>query len=109
MAKATDLVQGTLDVLILQTISLEPEHGWAIARRTQQISRDALQIQQGSLYSALHRLQQQGRIEADWQTTEARHMANFYSMPRAAGEHLDKELGSWIQHASAINHVVQEA
>src|SRR6266850_6565417 len=74
MAKPTDLVQGTLDLLILKTISLEPKHGWAIAKRIQQVSREALQIQQGSLYPALHRLEQQGWIESEWRPTETGRM-----------------------------------
>jgi transcriptional regulator len=70
MGKPTDLVQGTLDLLILKTLSLEAKHGWAIAKRIQQVSREALQIQQGSLYPALHRLEQQGWIKAQWAETE---------------------------------------
>ena len=109
MAKPTDLVQGTLDLLILKTISLEPKHGWAIAKRIQQVSQEALQIQQGSLYPALHRLEQQGWIKADWRTTEAGRMAKFYSLTRAGRKQLDKELASWDRLSAAINMVVQEA
>ena len=82
MAKPTDLVQGTLDLLILKTISLEPKHGWAIAKRIQQVSQEALQIQQGSLYPALHRLEQQAWIKAEWRPTETGRMAKFYSLTR---------------------------
>jgi PadR family transcriptional regulator len=108
MAKPTDLVQGTLDLLILKTISLEPKHGWAIAKRIQQVSREALQIQQGSLYPALHRLEQQAWIKAEWRTTEAGRMAKFYSLTRAGRKQLEKELASWTRLSSAINLVIQE-
>ena len=83
MAKPTDLVQGTLDLLILKTISIEPQHGWAIAKRIQQVSREALLVQQGSLYPALHRLEQQGWIKAEWRPTDTGRMAKFYSLSRS--------------------------
>src|SRR5437764_6830915 len=108
MAKPTDLVQGTLDLLILKTVSLEPKHGWAIAKRIQQISREALQIQQGSLYPALHRLEQQGWIESEWRPTETGRMAKFYSLTRAGRVQMKKELESWTRLSAAINLVVQE-
>src|SRR5438270_5814355 len=103
MAKPTDLVQGTLDLLILKTISLEPMHGWAIAKRIQQVSREALLVQQGSLYPALHRLEQQGWIKAEWRPTEAGRMAKFYTLTRAGRQQLDKELASWTRLSAAIN------
>jgi PadR family transcriptional regulator PadR len=109
MARPTDLVQGTLDLLILKTISLEPKHGWAIAKRIQQVSREALQIQQGSLYPALHRLEQQAWIKSEWRTTETGRMAKFYALTRAGREQLDKELASWARLSAAINLVVQES
>ncbi|RPI27392.1 MAG: PadR family transcriptional regulator [Acidobacteria bacterium] len=109
MSKPTDLVQGTLDLLILKTISLEPKHGWAIAKRIQQVSREALQIQQGSLYPALHRLEQQAWIKAEWRTTEAGRMAKFYSLTGAGRKQLEKELASWVRLSAAINLVVEEA
>ena len=109
MAKPTDLVQGTLDLLILKTISLEPLHGWAIAKRIQQVSQEALQIQQGSLYPALHRLEQQAWIEAEWGATETGRMAKFYTLTRAGREQMEKELASWNRLSAAINLVVQEA
>src|ERR671916_532517 len=109
MGKATDLVQGTLDLLILKTIALEPKHGWAIAKRIQQVSREALQVQQGSLYPALHRLEQQAWIKAEWRTTETGRMAKFYSLTRAGRKQLDKELESWNRLSAAINLVVEEA
>jgi transcriptional regulator len=108
MAKPTDLVHGTLDLLILKTISLEPKHGWAIAKRIQQVSHDALQIQQGSLYPALHRLEQQGWIKAEWRTTETGRMAKFYSLTQPGRGQLDKEMASWSRLSAAINLVVDE-
>jgi PadR family transcriptional regulator len=108
MAKPTDLVQGTLDLLILKTISLEPKHGWAIAKRIQQVSQEALQVQQGSLYPALHRLEQQGWIEAEWRPAQTGRMAKFYSLTRAGRGHMKRELESWTRLSAAINLVVQE-
>ncbi len=85
MAKPTDLVQGTLDLLILKTLSLEPKHGWAIAKRIQQVSQEALQIQQGSLYPALHRLEQQGWVEAEWKAGGGRAAWRSFIRSRAPG------------------------
>ncbi len=109
MGKPTDLVQGTLDLLILKTLSLEPMHGWAIAKRIQQISRDVLQVQQGSLYPALHRLEQQGWVRAQWNESETGRQAKFYALTRAGRQQLEKELASWDRLSAAINLVVQEA
>jgi PadR family transcriptional regulator, regulatory protein PadR len=109
MAKPTDLVQGTLDLLILKTVSLEPQHGWAIAKRIQQVSREALQVQQGSLYPALHRLEQQGWIEAEWRPTETGRMAKYYSLTRAGRNQMKRELASWARLSAAINLIVYEA
>ena len=109
MSKPTDLVQGTLDLLILKTISLEPKHGWAIAKRIQQVSGEALQVQQGSLYPALHRLEQQAWIKAEWRANETGRMAKFYSLTRAGRKQLEKELESWTRLSSAINLVIREA
>jgi PadR family transcriptional regulator PadR len=108
MARPTDLVQGTLDLLILKTISLEPKHGWAIAKRIQQVSRETLQIQKGSLYPALHRLEQQGWIKSEWRSTETGRMAKFYSLTRSGRRQFEKELASWTRLSAAINLVVQE-
>src|SRR6267143_3107569 len=108
MAKPTDFVQGTLDLLILKTISLEPKHGWAVAKRIQQVSQEALQVQQGSLYPALHRLEQQGWIKSEWRSTETGRMAKFYSLTRAGYHQLEKELANWTRLSDAINLVVQE-
>jgi len=103
MGKPSDLVQGTLDLLILKTTSLEPKHGWAIAKRIQQISKEELQVQQGSLYPALHRLEQQGWIKAHWGGRKAK----FYSLTRAGKTQMEKELANWDRLSSAINLVVQ--
>ena len=108
MARPTDLVQGTLDLLILKTISLEPKHGWAIAKRIQQVSGQTLQIQQGSLYPALHRLEQQGWIKSEWRLTGTGRMAKFYSLTRPGRRQFEKELASWTRLSAAINLVVQE-
>ncbi len=109
MGKPTDLVQGTLDLLILKTLSLEPQHGWAIAKRIQQVSREVLQVQQGSLYPALHRLEQQGWIQAKWDESDTGRQAKVYSMTRAGRRQLEKELASWDRLSAAINLVVQTA
>jgi len=109
MTKPTDLVQGTLDLLILKTIAVEPKHGWAIAKRLQLISRGALQIQQGSLYPALHRLEQQAWIKAEWRPTDTGRMAKFYALTRSGRKQLERELANWRRLSSAINLVVREA
>ena len=108
MAKPTDLVQGTLDMLILKTLLVEPRHGWAIAKRIEQVSREELLIQQGSLYPALHRLEQQAWIQAEWRKTEAGRMAKFYSLTKSGRRQFEKELESWTRPSAAINLVVQE-
>src|SRR5215475_8699824 len=107
MAKPTDLVQGTLDLLILKTISAEPKHGWSIAKRIQQTSREVLQVQQGSLYPALHRLEQQGWITAEWKPTETGRTAKFYKLTAAGRKQLKKELSNWDRLSGAINLVVR--
>src|SRR6201984_2867935 len=106
MGKPNDLVQGTLDLLILKTISLEAKHGWAIAKRIQQMSGEVLQVQQGSLYPALHRLEHQGWIKATWQESETGRQAKFYSLTRAGRAQMEKELANWSRLSSAINQVV---
>lgn len=108
MAKPSDLLQGTLDLLILKTISLEPKHGWAIAKRIQQVSREALQIQQGSLYPALHRLEQQAWIKSHWAETETGRKAKFYSLTKTGKAQLEKELASWDRLSSGINLIISE-
>src|ERR1700677_3036989 len=109
MGKPSDLVQGTLDLLILKTISLEPQHGWAIAKRIQQISNEVLQVQQGSLYPALHRLEQQGWIRAKWAEADSGRQAKFYSLTAAGRTQLEREKESWSRLSSAINLVVEGA
>ena len=108
MGKPSDLVQGTLDLLILKTVSLEPKHGWAIAKRIQQITSDVLQVQQGSLYPALHRLEQKGWIKAKWKDTETGRQAKFYSLTSAGRAQLEKEAANWSRLSAAIDLVVQE-
>lgn len=109
MGKPNDLVQGTLDLLILKTISLEPKHGWAIAKRIEQISNDVLQVQQGSLYPALHRLEQQGWIRARWAESETGREAKFYSLTAAGRAQLEKEKLNWKRLSGAIDLVVESA
>lgn len=109
MGKPTDLVQGTLDLLILKTLSLEPMHGWAIAKRIQQISSEVLQVQQGSLYPALHRLEQQGWIKSKWADSETGRRAKFYSLTTAGCKQLQTETANWNRLSAAIDLVVSEA
>ena len=109
MGKPNDLVQGTLDILILRIVALEPKHGWAIAKRIQQVSREVLQVQQGSLYPALHRLEQNGWIKASWGETEGGRKAKFYSLTRAGRSHLERERAQWERLSSAINLVLEKA
>jgi PadR family transcriptional regulator PadR len=106
MSKPSDLIQGTLDLLILKTLSLEPKHGWAIAKRIEQVSHDALQITQGALYPALHRLEQQGWIRAAWRTTETGREAKFYELTRSGRAQLAKELQQWERLSSAVGLVI---
>src|SRR5690349_20486506 len=106
MGKPSDLVQGTLDLLILKTLSLEPKHGWAIAKRIQQFTGEVLQVQQGSLYPALHRLEQKAWIKARWIETETGRRAKFYSLTRDGRAQLQKETANWNRLSSAINFLV---
>jgi PadR family transcriptional regulator, regulatory protein PadR len=107
MGKSTDLVQGTLDLLILKVLSLEPKHGWAIAKRIQQISKEELQVQQGSLYPALYRLEEQGWIKGDWRASETGRQVKFYSLTAAGRKQLAAELSNWNRLSNAINLVVR--
>lgn len=109
MGKPTDLVQGTLDLLILKTISLEPMNGWAIAKRIQQVSKDVLQVQQGSLYPALHRLEHQGWIKAEWRESENNRQAKYYALTSAGKKQLRTELANWERLSTAIGLVVDMA
>jgi PadR family transcriptional regulator PadR len=106
MPPSTDLLQGTLDVLILRTLALEPMHGWGIAARIQQISQDVLQVGQGSLYPALHRLEYKGWIISDWGTSENNRRAKFYSLTAAGRKQLKTELRQWDRLSSAIGLVL---
>ena len=107
MSRPSDLIQGTLDLLILKTISIEPKHGWAIAKRIQQVSEEALQITQGALYPALHRLEQQGWISAKWRVTETGREAKFYQLTKAGAGQLEKELAEWERLSNAIGLVIR--
>ena len=109
MSKPSDLIQGTLDLLILKTVALEPRHGWAIGKRIQQVSRDVLLITQGSLYPALHRLEQQGWLRAQAGTTETGREAKFSVLTAAGRRQLARELESWERLSTAIGLVVREA
>jgi transcriptional regulator len=109
MSRPSDLIQGTLDLLILRTVALEPTHGWAIAKRIQQMSRDVLQISQGSLYPALHRLEQQGWVRAQPGQTATGREAKFYALTAAGRKQLARELESWDRLSTAIGLVVREA
>lgn len=101
--RPSDLIQGTLDVLILKSLATEARHGWAIAKRIQAASGDVLQIKQGSLYPALHRLEHQGLIRAEWRTNETGREARFYSLTRAGRAQLQAELDQWDRLSAAIN------
>ena len=109
MGKPNDLVQGTLDLLILKTLSPGAMHGWAIAKRIQQISGEVLQVQQGSLYPALHRLEQQGWIEAKWAESDTGRQAKFYSLTAAGRGQLEIETANWNRLSAAIGLVMGEA
>lgn len=108
MPPSTDLLQGTLDMLILRAVSNEAQHGWAIAQRIQQVSDNVLQIGQGSLYPALHRLEYKGWIRAEWGASENNRKARFYSLTKAGRKQLDVEMQNWARLAGAINVVLQE-
>jgi PadR family transcriptional regulator, regulatory protein PadR len=109
MGKPTDLVQGTVDLLILKTIALEPLHGWAIAQRIRQRSDEILQVPQGSLYPALQRLERQGWITAEWGESENRRRARFYRLTRAGRKRLEHEEAAWQRLSSGIGLVLRKA
>lgn len=102
----TDLLQGTLDLLILRTLTLAPMHGWAIAQRIQQLSHDVLQVNQGSLYPALHRLEGRGWISAEWGTTDQNRRAKYYALTALGRRQLGQELKSWRRFTGAVEHVL---
>lgn len=105
--KPIDMVQGTLDLLILKSLALAPTHGWAIAARIRQLSNDVLLVQQGSLYPALQRLEHQGRIAARWGISDQKRRAKFYALTKAGRKQLDKEAKSWERLAAAVTLVVR--
>jgi transcriptional regulator len=107
MSKPTDLVQGTLDLLILRVLALQPMHGWAIAQRIRQVSKDELRVGQGSLYPALHKLEQNGWIEAEWGESENKRRAKYYSLTRAGRRALGDETAQWERLSAAISLVVK--
>ncbi|HYT64855.1 MAG TPA: PadR family transcriptional regulator [Vicinamibacterales bacterium] len=107
MSKPSDLVQGTLDLLILKILALEPMHGWAISQRLRQISGDALQVSDGSLYPALHKLEQEGSIKAQWRTSDLGRRAKFYELTRPGRKQLELERANWERLSSAISAVVK--
>ena len=109
MSKPTDLVQGTLDMLILTIVALEPMHGWAIAHRIQQMSNDILQVGQSALYPALHKLEQQGWVEAEWKVSENNRRAKYYALTRAGRKALVKEARQWERLSTAISLIVSGA
>ncbi|MEZ2345908.1 PadR family transcriptional regulator [Terriglobus sp. RCC_193] len=102
-----DLPQGTLDLLILRTLALSPQHGWAISERVQQLSSDALRIQQGSLYPALHRLERRGLIKAKWQITENNRRAKYYDLSKKGREQLEVEKEAWAKLTAAVAQVLE--
>jgi len=107
VSKPAGLVQGTLDLLLLKILALEPLHGWAISQRLKQVSGDVLQVSDGSLYPALHKLEQEGWITAKWKPSENNRRAKFYSLTRLGRRHLEKETASWGRLSSAISQVIK--
>jgi PadR family transcriptional regulator, regulatory protein PadR len=105
----SDLLQGTLDMLVLKIVALEPAHGYGIAQRIQQISRDVLQVQQGSLYPALHRLEKRGWLAAEWRKSETGREAKFYSLTRLGRKQLDAEAANWARLAGAVALILKTA
>jgi transcriptional regulator len=109
MPKPSDLLQGTLDLLILKTLSRDPLHGWGIAKRMLELSDDVLTVQQGSLYPALHRLEQQGWIKAEWKDSDQGRNAKFYTLTREGRQQLERELSSWKRLSSAVGLLLKNA
>jgi PadR family transcriptional regulator PadR len=107
MSRPVDLVQGTLDLLLLKIVALEPQHGWAISQRLKQVSDDILQVSDGSLYPALHKLEHEGWIAAEWGPTENNRRAKFYTLTRLGRRQLEKESASWQRLSEAITLVVR--
>jgi PadR family transcriptional regulator PadR len=107
VSRPSDLVQGTLDLLILKILALEPLHGWAISQRLRQVSGDVLQVSDGSLYPALHKLENEGWITSEWKPSENNRRAKFYSLTRPGRRYLEKEAANWDRLSAAISHVVR--
>jgi transcriptional regulator len=107
MSRPSDLVQGTLDLLLLKIVALGPLHGWAIAQRLKQVSGDVLQVSEGSLYPALHKLEHEGWLTATWQVSDTGRRARFYTLSRAGRRALDRELAEWERLSGAISRVVK--
>jgi PadR family transcriptional regulator, regulatory protein PadR len=109
VGKPSDLIHGTLDLLILRTISVEPKHGWAIAKRIEEVSNEALLVSQGALYPALHRLEQQGWVRAEWRGSDTGRDAKFYALTRAGRKQLEKELAQWERLSKGVGLVIRMA
>jgi transcriptional regulator len=107
MSKPSDLVQGTLDLLLLKILTLEPLNGFAISVRLKQVSGDVLQVSDGSLYPALHKLEQEGWIKSEWKPSENNRRAKFYSLTRLGRRHLEREADNWNRLSAAISHVIK--
>jgi PadR family transcriptional regulator PadR len=107
VSRPSDLVQGTLDLLILKILALEPLNGWAIGQRLRQVSGDVLQVSDGSLYPALHKLEHEGWITSEWKPSENNRRAKFYSLTRPGRRHLEKETANWDRLSAAITQVVR--
>lgn len=107
MSKPSDLVQGTLDILILKILALEPMHGWAISQRLNQVSGEVLKVSDGSLYPALHKLEHEGWITAEWKTSDLGRRAKFYSLTRLGRRHLEREAANWERLSVAITSVMR--
>jgi transcriptional regulator len=107
MSKPSDLVQGTLDLLVLKILALQPLHGWALSQRLKQVSGDVLQVSDGSLYPALHKLEHQGWIQSEWKPSENNRRAKFYSLTRLGKRHLEREAANWERISTAISDVMR--
>ena len=105
--KQTDMLQGTLDMLILRTVAREPQHGWGIAQRIQHVSDAVLQVNQGSLYPALHRLEQQGWLSASWEVSENNRQAKYYELTRAGRRQLTRETEEWTRLSAAVGRIME--
>ena len=107
MTKPSDLLQGTLDLLLLKILTLEPLNGWSISQRLRQVSGDVLQVSDGSLYAALHKLEREGWISAEWRPSENNRRAKFYALTRAGRKQLEKETANWERLSGAITHIIK--